>query len=120
MPAILGDKKFRQNVLSKPDTISGEVPYQISLRGSPALNQIIHVCADSFSMSTEAITVKKRGKSHEARNLAMFVARQEFGYKLQPIGNASLAVRMIEPTTERAVAQIRVYRINYVGDSVNI
>ena len=88
MPAILGDKKFRQGVLSKPDTISGEVPYQISLRGSPALNQIIHVCADSFSISTEAITVKKRGRSHDARNLAMFVARQEFGYKLQAIGNA--------------------------------
>lgn len=88
VPSILGDKKFRQAILSKHDPISHEIPYQIKLRGSPALHRIIHVCADAFNVPTAAITAKKRGFPHEERNIAMLIAKQDFGYKLQAIGNA--------------------------------
>ena len=39
-------------------------------------------------MPTESIIAKKRGSRHEERNITMFIAKQDFGYKLQTIGNA--------------------------------
>ena len=88
VPSILGDKKFRQTILAKPGPISSEVPYQIKLRGSPDLQRIIHVSADAFNMPPEAKISKKRGSRHDERNIALFIAKQDFGYQLQAIGNA--------------------------------
>ena len=39
-------------------------------------------------MPTEAIITKKRGSRHDERNIALFIAKQDFGYQLQAIGNA--------------------------------
>ena len=39
-------------------------------------------------MSTESIIITKRGCRHDERNIAMFIAKQDFGYHLKAIGNA--------------------------------
>jgi len=39
-------------------------------------------------MLPEALISKKRGDRHDERNIAMSIAKQDFGYQLQAIGNA--------------------------------
>ncbi len=87
MPAILGKDKFIDRIRQKYFKLlsSSEVPELRTL--SPDISMVKQAVCSIYGVEPESLLVSRRGITNEARNMAVYLARQYTGNKLEYIAD---------------------------------
>ena len=85
-PAIWGSEPFREKM--RAVELHDEIPQSKGERPRATLNQIEHAICTGYRIDRERLRVKRRGRWNEPRNVAIYLARERWGYALKEIGSA--------------------------------
>ena len=89
-PAIWGSEGFCQTMRERfgKERHHEEIPQSKRERPRPTLSQIEEAVCAGYRIDRDQLTRKRRGQWNEPRNVAIYVARERWGYALKEIGSA--------------------------------
>lgn len=88
---ILGDPDFvnyiKQKYLYGRENLSGEIPDRRKLSGAAVVDRIMNEVSSAYKTPPKTLLLSKRGESHPARHMAIYLSRELSGLTLPEIAS---------------------------------